>query len=476
MENFLVFGVGGIMSKLIPLIMVPIVTRLMPNSEYFGVSDLSHTVVSFASALALMGMYDAMYRMFFEKEDETYKKTVCSTAFIFTLCMSFIIFLALILCRDWVASFIFGNPEYGYLVYITATAALVSATNSIISAPTRMQNKRKLYVMANILSPLISYFICIPLLLNGHYIIALPLSMVISGAGIEIMFAVINRKWFKPSLFDTKLLKQMLIFAIPLMPNQLIYWIFNSSDKLMIANMMSVAAEGVFSIGAKVGHISQLVYLAFSGGWQYFAFSTMREKDQVEMNSRIFEYLGAISFCASAFMCAFSYPVVKLLFTSEYENAYIVIPYLFLAPLLQMLFQVIGNQFLVIKKTLPIILMLSLGALLNIFLNWVLIPRIGIEGAALATLAGYVCTDIIATIVLSKMKLVKLEGRFAVAAAMMAAYFIAWRFLFPQNWLAGTLLAILFSCGMVALYRNDLRRLVAGFKMNRSKKGASQCR
>ena len=65
-ENFLVYGLGGIMSKIIPLIMVPIVTRLMPTTDYFGLSDLSNTVVQFASSIAVMGMYDAMYRMFFE--------------------------------------------------------------------------------------------------------------------------------------------------------------------------------------------------------------------------------------------------------------------------------------------------------------------------------------------------------------------------------------------------------------------------
>ena len=48
-ENFLVYGVGGIISKIIPLIMVPIVTRIMPNSTYFGISDMSSTVLSFTS-------------------------------------------------------------------------------------------------------------------------------------------------------------------------------------------------------------------------------------------------------------------------------------------------------------------------------------------------------------------------------------------------------------------------------------------
>ena len=102
-ENFLVYGLGGIISKIIPLIMVPIVTRLMPNSDYYGISDLSNTVVSFGSALAVMGMYDAMYRMFFEKDDEQYKKRICSTALCFTMATSLIVSFIMLLAKDYIA-------------------------------------------------------------------------------------------------------------------------------------------------------------------------------------------------------------------------------------------------------------------------------------------------------------------------------------------------------------------------------------
>ena len=44
LENFIVYGLGGIISKIIPVIMIPIVTRIMPTSEYYGINDLSNTV------------------------------------------------------------------------------------------------------------------------------------------------------------------------------------------------------------------------------------------------------------------------------------------------------------------------------------------------------------------------------------------------------------------------------------------------
>ena len=60
------------------------------------------------------------------------------------------------------------NPELdAYVVYLSAMATLVGATNSIIAAPTRMQNKRKVFLVTNTLSPLLSYSISVPMLLAG---------------------------------------------------------------------------------------------------------------------------------------------------------------------------------------------------------------------------------------------------------------------------------------------------------------------
>lgn len=460
LENFLVYGLGGIISKIIPLLMVPVVTRLMPDTTYYGISDLSNTVVSFGSAIAIMGMYDAMYRMFFEKEDEEFKKTVCSTALFFTVFTSIVVFFIMLLSREVIAEYFFGDRKYSYVVYLSAMAALVGATNSIISAPTRMQNKRKVFLITNTVSPLISYLIAIPMLLAGHYVIALPLAAVISGVTMEAAFGLMNFRWFELKKFDKELLKQLLVIAVPLVPNFLIYWVFNSCDKVMITNMIGVGAAGIYSVGSKLGHASQLIYTAFAGGWQFFAFSTMKEKNQVKSNSMIFEYLGIISFVATSFICAWSYPIFKVLFTEQYLSGYIVAPYLFLAPLLQMLFQIAGNQFLVIKKTWPSVLILSGGAILNVVINCTLIPVLGIEGAAVATLAGYVISDIVCVIVLCKMELMVISGCFLISAAVMAVFMICWRLFFANNVVAGTVMAMAVTLMYLFIYKSDVLKLI----------------
>ena len=436
----------------------------MPDTSSFGISDMCTTVVSFGSAIAVMGMYDAMYRMFFEREEEKYKREICSTVLNFTVLTSVVVFLFMIIFKDFIAEKFFGNVKYGYLVYITAISTLVGATNSIVTAPTRMQNKRKVFLVMNTVTPILSYGVAIPMLLKGYYVEALPVASMIANISSEIVFWILNKNWFRISLIKKEYLKPLLKIAIPLLPNFLIYWIFNSSDKLMITNLIGTSATGVYSVGAKLGMTSQLIYTAFAGGWQFFAFSTMKDKDQVKTNSRIFEYLGIISFTCAAGIFVICQPLYQLLFTGEYVQGYIASPYLFLAPLLQMLFQIACNQFLVIKKTWPNLFTLSGGAIVNVLLNLILIPRIGIEGAAIATLVGYLVSDVVCVLVLMKMKLMVLSKNFVIASVSMCVFIVFWRLCIKDAIILSLVCAVVLIVEFVLLYRKDVRILADQIK------------
>ena len=195
----------------------------------------------------------------------------------------------------------------------------------------------------------------------------------------------------------------------------------------------------------------------------------MKENNQVESNSRIFEYLGIISFVATSFICAWSFGIFKILFKADYLSGYIVAPYLFLAPLLQMLFQVAANQFLVVKKTWPNMFILSSGAVLNIIINYFLIPILGIEGASIATLMGYVVSDIVCVIVLCRMKLMVVSRRFIIASLAMAGFMIVWRLVFSDIIIIGTLAAFVMTIIMLLLYKKEIKKLIGMIKNRKAK-------
>lgn len=467
-NNIFVYGLGGIVNKIIPFVMIPIITRIMPSTDYFGISDISNTIISFGDAFALLGMYDGLFRIYFEKEDEKYRKAACSTTLIFVVFTSCIVFLLMILFRGKIANIFFKNYEYDYIVMICATAVLVSTTNRIVSAPTRMQNKKKTYLIINTLSPIISYLFAIILLMLGYYTTALSLAAVVSGVIIEILYFLLNRKWFAIKLFDVIILKQLLVVALPLVPNFLIYWVFNSSDKIMITHFLGLGEEGIYSIGSKLGMCSQLIYMAFASGWSYFVFSTMKDDNQIEYNSKLFEIFSVVSMVATMAACAFSREFFRILFPGEYLLGYIIAPYLFLCPLIQMLFQIAASQFTIIKRTWYNMGILFGGAALNVVLNYMLIPLIGIEGAALATVSGYMFSLVVCIWILVRKRLFYISKNTVIGILMLCVFFAVWRVVASDSTVLSIFLALLFWTIMYILYRTEIRLIILKLRLRKN--------
>ena len=425
LENFLIYGLGGVIGKMIPLFMLPVITRILPDSYYMGLNDLSNTILSFAQSLAVLGMYDAMFRMFFEKEDSEFKKEICSSALAVVLISSSII--SFLMTAFWrpLAEGILGNETYRGLILVTALSAFFSGINSIVSAPTRMQNKRKIYLFTNAFTPVVSYAIAVLLLLQGQFVYGLQIGQFLAMLLTELIFISLNHDWFSLKRVHWGHIKIMLAFGLPLLPNFLIYWIFNSSDRLMIASMLGMKYVGIYAVGSKFGHISQLIYTAFAGGWQYFSFSTMHDRDQVELTSKIFEYLGTLSLTAAILVTLATERLFVPLFGESYAEAAVTVPYLFLAPLTQMLYQIAANQFLVIKKTWPASIILFVGAIGNVLLNALLIPLLGIEGAAISTMMGFAISMAIGVVILQKMRLFQMPLRFLWIVGLYLAFLLS---------------------------------------------------
>ena len=110
-------------------------------------------------------------------------------------------------------------------------------------------------------------------------------------------------------------------------------------------------------------------------------------------------------------------------------------------------------------------IILTVGAVINVILNYLLIPVIGIEGAAIATLLGYVITDIVLVIVL--LSLIVMSKRFMFVSFMMIVYFVFWRMFVSSNVFWGTTIAVLFLLMNSFLYKRELGMVVEIIGQNR---------
>lgn len=423
-ENFLVYGLGSIISSAIPFVMLPIITRLMPNSYYYGINDLIMIIISFGAALAVMGAYDAMFRMFFEDESLEYRKSISSTALGIVLINGTIIIIIMFLTKVRLSNLFFASPEYGSLIVISSIGIFTNAINLILSAPTRMENKRKTFIILNVVTAVSGYFFSIPMLLNNNYLYALPTGYLLSYTFSSIIYLIINRKWFRLSFFKKENYKVLLKLGVPLVPTFLIYWIFQSFGRVMVNSILGLEAGGIYAIGAKVASLSQLVYQAFSQGWQYFAFSTMKDPDNNATITKLFEVFLVLSIVTIICIDPFVDIGFNILFEGDYTKGSVVFSYLFLCPLLLMMFQTISNQFLVIKRTYNIPILLVIGVIFNIGLNFWLIPKLGVVGAAISTFVGYYTTVIFSVFMLNRAKLIYVNKKIIIDLIILIAFVI----------------------------------------------------
>lgn len=432
-ENFLSYGAINALDKIVPLLMLPIITRLITDTGDFGRYEMYNTIVGFGSGFAILGIYDAMFREYFEKESLEYKNIVTSTSARIVFFSALLISLLLIIFSRTTSQIFLNTTENWNIVVMSAIGVFLSANRAIISAPTRIKNKRKIYVFSGISYSLLYYLLAILFIKMGFNYNGLIYGNIIASAYLLLFFYILNRKDFNFNIYEMPVARELLKIGVPLVPCFVIYWAFNSMDKIMISHMIGIDAVGIYSIGAKVASVSMFIYAAFAGGWQYFAFSTMKDKDQVELTSKVFEYLGVLSFAAFAIATLFNEFLFNLFFTGEYVKGSEVFPFLFLSPLILMLFQTAGNQLLVIRKSYLSTLCLISGLVLNLFLNYILIPMFGIKGAAFATLTGYVGSVLAMVILTIKIQLLQIKWRFTLASILTIIFTIK-LFLYYDIW------------------------------------------
>lgn len=459
-ENIFAYGFINILNRVIPFLLLPIITRLLPDASDFGVYSMYTTIVGFGTPIAVLGLYDAMFREFFEKDDIQYKYNVTTTTQRMVLFSSLVAFFILLLLNKFFSNVFFGHMKHGNIVILAGIGVLLGGITSPIQAPTRIQNQRRIFIVSGILSSLVTYLLALVLIYYRFSYYGLIYSSIISSTVILVYFGIINRKFFTKGFFDTSIAKELLKIGLPILPGFLIYWIYDSMDKIMITNMLSTFELGIYSIGSKMGQISQLIYAGFAGGWQYFAFSTMKDEDQVELNSKIFEFLATITVVSFIIVFPFIKLFFEMLFTGDYVYGYIVAPYLYLSPLSLMLFQVIANQFLVVKKSYLSTLVLSIGASINVVLNLVLIRVIGIEGAALSTLVGYFATVILVMVVSNNMRLMQYSRRVIYCLVMVPIYLFLQRVIFDESLSVQVVIMLTSVVIVFYFYRNECITLI----------------
>lgn len=456
LENMMIYGVFGVLDKIIPFIMLPVITRLLVTPENFSIYSLYSLLVGLGGSIVTIGIYDAMFREYYVLDDIQYKKNVLKTASIMIIFSSIAFFLFGLLFVKSINTLIFNDDKFILVTFLALFTILFNGIKMPFFAPVRLLNKRKEYVFTNIAYSLVIYVIGLILIIIGYSYYGIIYSTLIATLLLFIYFFMFHRDHQRNGVFTKSIAISLLLIGLPLVPNLLVYWIYESFDKLMITRLIGNSEMGIYSVAGKFSKISHLIHIAFAGGWQFFAFSTMNDTDQVKLNSRVYEIFLVITIVIfSSFMLVFRF-AFELLFEASYYSGIASVPYLFLSPLILILIQISGNQFIITKKSYLIVVILFLGAGLNILLNFVLIPIMGITGAAIATFSGYVLSLIITLFTLKHRKLIESSKNIGFLYAITTLTIVVLIMTNGMNFLVNAVLFFINILIVINLYKKEI--------------------
>lgn len=395
-KHSIIYGSGTLLSKLLGFILLPIYTRFLTPADY-GILSLLVITGSIFAIIAKGGLGSALFReVIYQESDES---TVMSTAFYFLLGESLLFFGVLIIFSLNISNLIFGTAEYAHLLKIIFLTRLLEVFKVIVLAKLRIREQSKLYATLSVLN------FSIGALLNIYFIVNLRKGvegLLIAGLITAGIFAVVSlmliRRDLKPS-FSISILNRMLHFGVPLIPAGLSSLLMTSADRYFLQHFSTTTEVGLYSIGYKIGLIMNLMVQSVQLAWPAHMFAIAKEPDAEQKFSKMLTYYLVVFGFIGLVLSVWAREVLTIMTTPEFYAAYTVVPLIVLSYIFYGV-RFITNTGLATQNKMKYMPPIIIGsALLNLYLNYLLIPRYGMMGAAGATVLSYLVLVIVQTAV-----------------------------------------------------------------------------
>ena len=375
-NNTIVMAIGNFATKLINLILVPLYANWLLPEEY-GNYDLISSVIIFVAPILSLQLEQAVFRFVYEnKENEKV---------IVTQCINLVIILLLsVYC---IMGFLRKFTSY-YTLFFGYISCL--CLFSILKEYIRGIGKIKEYVLfslQNVMQVLLLSFVFVK---PSQDKVGSILFVQVSSYLILIIIILIKEKPYdyKYIKLDKNLLKELLKFSIPLIPNTISFWIINLSDRLLITYYLGSYSNGIYAVACKVPTMISMLNSAFVLAWQQEAIGLIKNND-IQKVKTIF--LNVIKFIFSIlFITTIISPLIFRLFISKkYDAAVSLVPILLTGTAFLCIAQFFNGILVAKMKTLSVGVSTTIGAIINILINVELLKEFGVVIAAVSTLVSY---------------------------------------------------------------------------------------
>jgi O-antigen/teichoic acid export membrane protein len=470
-KHSLVYGLGDMLSKTVGFFLIPLYTRYLETWEY-GTLEVMFVTMNIAAIFALQGMASALIRayLFDHAESETGQREVISTGLFYLTASGILIYGALIFWARDISRLLLRSEDWTGLLRLVFLTGFFTTVSYVSFAYLRAIKKSSTFVAIKLFSAVLNISLNIYLVVHvGLGFAGIIYSNLIAALAVFVIGFMVVRRELVPRI-DTEKLRGMLSFGLPLVPTGLALWVLAVSDRYFLQFFSSQSEVGLYSLGDKFANIFSVVLVhPFTLVWTAFYFPLAREPKARETLGRFLSYFVPVASVIGLGVAAGSKVLIRLAAPPEYWRARDVVAPLVASGMLFAVILVLDAGIGITRKTkyLPPIVLSAAG--INVGLNALLIPKLGMMGAAVATLGSNAVYCVIAFIVNQKLypvprewgRLIRAGGAFFLLLA--ASHFID---------MGSILHDLALTAGLVAAY--PMLLFISGFFTADERRAASK--
>ncbi|MCA0985180.1 oligosaccharide flippase family protein [Halobacillus yeomjeoni] len=380
-KNTLIFAIGTIGSKGIHFLLIPFYTRIF-NSYQYGQLDIIQTSINLLIPLITLQLGEAIFRFTMDKNGD--RKSVLTNALIYNFGLILLLIIILIINK----SLVLFNVSFYLVISIIIGEMLLIQFKHFIRAIGQIYT----FVITDIIQVImfllfnLVFLVILSMSIEGYFL-ALALSKIVALVFLVIKCNIFNYIEFK--YIDEALIKKMLLYSIPLIPNTLMWWVMNASDRYIISYFLGFESTGIYAISYKLPSLLVLMYGVFAYAWQIFAIEESEAADKNESYATIFLYNRIFFIISISLLLPFLKSFITILGSKEFYDSWKYIPILLFATMFSAFSKFYGTGYIISKKTGGAFTTSLYGGIINIVVGILIIPYLGLFGASLSTMIGF---------------------------------------------------------------------------------------
>lgn len=453
-KNIIYFFIGSFFPKAITFFLIPFYTSILTPSDY-GLIELISVSAALALPVFTLDIQDAVLRFVY---DSRFKPQEVLSVALFIILKG-----CIIIGVGCIGLFLFNIPELKieYLLFF-AWQYVIEALQNSINMFCKGIGKVRVLTVSSIIQSLLNAVLCI------YFLFGIRLGLIgylLSGAistTVSLVYVFVKAKLFGciQLTLNNSLQKEMIAFSFPLIFSVIAWWINNSSDRYIIAFLLDVSSSGLYGVSYKIPTILTMLQTVVFQAWSLLIMKEFNKEDKDGFLTKTFIIVNTTVFFFCSLLVLLNLPLARFLYSGEFYNAWLFVPPLLASVLFNSTSLFVGSIFTFAKKTRFLSYTTILGALINIIFNFILIKYIGLYGAALATMLGYLVVMILRLIFVQQLVSLHLNWR-----KIVIAYVVIMIQVFVAYWGNKTFaLQLLLFMLLIINFKEEIKEILRNFR------------